>query len=108
MILALSLFTYTFLYSQEPQQQLKDGTYEGKSFKFPGTMKVSVIIKDNEIVDIKVLKLLSPKKHTNMVKQLIDKIIKKQSTRVDAITGATLNSNALKRAVDNALKKASY
>ena len=89
-----------------PKTQLKDGTYIGKSFKFPGRVKVSVTIKNGEIVDIKILKLISPKKYTNMVKMLIDKIIKRQSTEVDTITGATMNSNALKKAVDNALSKA--
>jgi len=84
----------------------KDGTYYGSSFKFPGPMKVSVSIKDGRICDIKVLQHLAPQKHNNMLKPLINDIISKQSSRVDAVTGATMSSNALKRAVENALSKA--
>jgi len=105
-VVSFSLFFCTLLYAQETKQQFKDGTYEGKSFKFPGIMKVSVTIKDSNIDDIKILTHLGPKKHTNMLKQLIDKIIKKQSTEVDAVTGATISSNALKKAVNDALLKA--
>ena len=106
MVLTLSLSAYAFLYSQESKQQFNDGTYEGKSFKFPGATKLTVTIENGEIVDIKVTKLISPKKYTKMVQPLIDAIIRRRSTEVDAITGATMNSNAIKKAVDDALSKA--
>ncbi|MFH1877070.1 MAG: FMN-binding protein [Candidatus Omnitrophota bacterium] len=92
----------------EQKKQFTDGTYEGRSFKFPGQMKVSVIIKDGKIEAIKNITQLSLRRYTSMLWPLVDKIIEEQSTQVDAVSGATMSSNALKRAVDDALKKAAY
>ncbi len=86
---------------------LKDGVYEGRSFKFPGQMIVSVTIKGGKITGIKIIRHPAPKKHNNLMQLLIEKIIEKQSTKVDAVTTATISSNALKKAVDNAIEKAS-
>jgi uncharacterized protein with FMN-binding domain len=86
--------------------QLIDGTYIGKSFKFPWWMHVSVTIENGRMTKIEVLKHKAPKRYTDLMQELADKIIRNQSTQVDAISGATISSNALKRAVSDALKKA--
>ena len=81
----------------------KDGVYEGKS----GFVRVSVTIKGGEISAIEILQHGGGgPKYAEMIRPLIDKIINKQSTDVDAVTGATVSSKYLKEAVDNALYKA--
>lgn len=86
----------------------KDGTYEGRSFKFPGPMKVAVTIKNGKITDIKILKHLAPKKYKDIMGILINRIIERQSAQIDGITGATISSNALKKAVGDALLKTAF
>ena len=82
---------------------LIDGTYEGKhSF-----VRVAVAVKNGKINNIRLLRHGGGgKKYANMIMPLIGKIIKKQSTDIDAVTGATMSSRNLQKAVDNALKKA--
>ena len=62
----------------------KDGKFNGTASGYHGTVKVSVTIKKNKI------KLM----------------VKKQSTNVDAVSGATFSSNGIIKAVRNALSKA--
>ena len=97
-LVALSLFLCGF--------RFKDGTYEGRSFKFPGAFKVSLTIKNQKIATIEIIKHLALQRYTDMLQPLINEIIQKQAVEADAITGATLSSNALKKAVKDALKKA--
>jgi len=101
-----SLSNFNAFARGEDAQPLKDGAYEGKAFKFPGWMKVEVSIKNGKMTGIKIMKQMAIKKYWDMLQPLIDEIIKKQSTKVDAITGATMSSNALKKAVADALYKA--
>ena len=81
----------------------KDGTDEGEhSF-----VAVEVSITNGRIVDIRMTHHGGGgEKYAEMVKPLITRILEKQSTDVDAVTGATVSSNHLKKAVKNALQKA--
>lgn len=93
--------------AQKPQDmRLRDGVYEGRSFKFPGQMVISLTVQGEKISDIKILKHPAPKRYTQILDSLIASIIESQSTDVDSVTGATISSNALKRAVDDAVTKA--
>ena len=87
-------------------KNLLDGTYEGISFKFPWFMHISLTVKEEKISAIKVTGHKALKKYTDMLQPLIKKIIQSQSTKVDAVSGATISSNALKKAVNNAIAKA--
>lgn len=87
--------------------EYKDGTYAGSAKGFGGTIKVSVTIKNGKISDIKVTS--APGEGASYLKKakgLIPTMIKKQSTNVDAASGATFSSNGLIQAVRNALSKA--
>ena len=82
----------------------KDGTYEGE-YSF---VKVAVRIEKGEIEDIKIVHHGGGgQKYAEMVEPLLYEIVRKQSTDIDAITGATVSSINLKEAVKNALNKAS-
>ncbi len=87
---------------------MKDGIYEGRAFKFPGMMKVSVTVAKGLISDIRVTRQLALKKYTDMLQPMIERMITAQSPEVDGVTGATMSSLALKNAVKNALKQASH
>ena len=85
----------------------KDGTFTGTASGYHGTVKVSVTIKNNKIKAIKVLESHDDAAYFNRAKGiLLPLMIKKQSTNVDAVSGATFSSNGIIKAVRNALKKA--
>ncbi len=85
----------------------KDGTFIGTASGYHGTVKVSVTIKKNKIKSIKVLENHDDAAYFNRAKGiLLPLMIKKQSTNVDAVSGATFSSNGIIKAVRNALSKA--
>ena len=82
---------------------LKDGTYSGEhSF-----VEVSVTIKDGRIANIKMTRHGGGgEKYATMVAPLLGQMRDNQSTEVDAVSGATVSSDHVKKAVEKALKKA--
>ena len=85
----------------------KDGTFTGSASGYHGVVKVSVTIKDNKIKAIKVLENHDDAAYFNRAKGvLLPLMVKKQSTNVDAVSGATFSSNGIIKAVRNALSKA--
>lgn len=85
----------------------KDGTFTGSASGYHGVVKVSVTIKKNKIKSIKVLEDHDDAAYFNRAKgTLLPLIVKKQSTNVDAVSGATFSSNGIIKAVRNALSKA--
>jgi len=93
-----------FAWSEEGQErQYADGVYEAGN----SMVDVAVTIEEGKIRDIKILEHRGGgKKYEEMASSLADTIIQEQSTQVDAVTGATLSSNALKDAIDEALENA--
>ena len=86
---------------------LKNGIHQGKSFKFPGEMLIKMTVKENRITDIEITEHKAPKKYTEMLNPLMQEVIQKQSTGVDSVSGATISSRSLKKAINDAIKKAS-
>lgn len=85
----------------------KDGTYTGSGTGFRGTVKVSVTIKNGKISSIKILSNKDDAAYFSRAKSgVIASILKKQSTNVDTVSGATYSSNGIIKAVRNALSKA--
>ena len=85
----------------------KDGSFTGSAKGFGGTITVKVVIKDGKIKSIKILSAAGETKaYLDKASVLTGRIIKKQSTNVDAVSGATYSSNGIIKAVRNALKKA--
>lgn len=82
--------------------KIEDGYYEGSYEVFPISVKVNVTVKNHGITDIIILK------HTNgqggSAEKITEHIIKSQSLKVDAISGATYSSKVIIKAVENALK----
>ncbi len=80
---------------------LKDGIYEGKCDA--GLVKVVVLVevKDHKIVDIIINEHQSGL--GKMAEVIVGDIINKQSLDVDVVSGATVSSMAIKKAIEEAL-----
>ena len=93
--------------TREPvsEKKLVDGVYEASYAQLPNIAKVKVTIKDGRISDIQILSHITwhGKKAEGPIPQ---RIIEKQSTDVDAVTGATNSSQTIAKAVQKAIDKA--
>ena len=84
--------------------ELRDGTYTGKSLGYVGDITVTVTITQGKITDVQVRhKEKIDQNATTIVPQ---RIIARQSLKVDGITGATVTYDAIVDAALQALKKA--
>lgn len=87
--------------------RLKDGVYVGEDSVPLCNVKLAVTIKEGRISDIKILSHFVSYPLAERAYTIIPKrIIEKQSLDVDAVTGATISSNNIKKALQDALKKA--
>jgi len=84
--------------------QLKNGVYQGKYNGGRWSNEVSVVLVDGKITKIEVVKSVTIEK-PEVTRELINNVIKKQDTTVDAISGATVSSKAYLKAIENALSK---
>lgn len=82
---------------------LEDGVYQGTGTGHRGDITVAVKIKDKQIASIEILSASDDEPFFGRAKGLIDQIIKKQSTKVDTVSGATYSSKGIISAVKNAL-----
>lgn len=81
-----------------------DGNYKGNYSNGRWTNEVQVTIKNGKIIVIDVVEDVTFPK-PEWTKELLDKIIQKQSTEVDIVSGATVTSKAYIKSVEDALKK---
>ena len=82
----------------------EDGTHEGTAEGFGGPITVEVEVTDGAIADVKVLEHTETEGISDpAIDQTPADIVDKNSTDVDAVSGATYTSDAIKEAVDNAL-----
>jgi len=84
---------------------LKDGTYRGSARGYEAPVQVEVTVKKGKITAARVLahKESAPGKSIKIVPA---RIVAKRSAKVDAVTGATVTSNAIMKAAGAALEKA--
>ena len=90
-------------------KNVKDGTYTASapSYSVTELMTLDVTFKDNAITDINVKEEGSSKEIFATVKdRLIPRILKTQSLKVDAITGATVSSAAMKNIIADTIIQA--
>ncbi len=82
--------------------QLEDGTYEGASETNLVIVEVAVTIKEHKI------KAIDIKKHVcglgKKAEVIVDHIVKNQTLQVDGVSGATMSSNVIKLAIEEALR----
>lgn len=81
---------------------IQDGTYEGAYESKLVKVEVAVEVKDQQVKQIEILKHdcgLGKK-----AESIVETIIEKQTLQVDGVSGATMSSNAIKLAIEGALK----
>ncbi|QJD73527.1 FAD-dependent oxidoreductase [Lactobacillus acetotolerans] len=92
---------------QENNLTLKDGVFKGSGLGHGGPIQVAVTCKDNKIADVKVVKQSeSPNVGDYAMKRIPSEIVKQQTLDVDAITGATMTSEAVLTGANRAIAKA--
>ena len=85
-------------------QSVADGSYVGHYNGYRWSNTVEVTVKDHQITNIDVNKpQVFAKEET--IQTLTDRVVSKQSTNVDAVSGATADSKAFLQAVENALNQ---
>ncbi len=81
--------------------------YQGTGRGMNGEIKVEIIIEENELKDIQVLTHQeSPSISDRAISELPQTMVKRQSTDVDVVSGATMTSHGIKQAVESALNQA--
>ncbi|PIE04249.1 MAG: hypothetical protein CSA76_05165 [Spirochaetales bacterium] len=84
-----------------------DNTFNGFSNKgMGGRMEVTITVKNGKLTDIDVVHTESAGIGPQALTKLVPEAIKKQSAAVDAVSGATMTSEAFKEALSKAMKKA--
>lgn len=82
-------------------QETADGTYTGKYIVGPVKVVVDVTVDDHTVTEIDI------RKHRNgqgrAANAIIEDVIREQSTGVDVISGATISSKVILKAIDVAL-----
>ena len=94
-----------FISCEKKQSSLRDGTFIGKGNGRNGPLEVSITVKDGKIVDEEITKdVESPNIADNAKKEIIERFLKDGSTAMlDAVSGATITSNAILDALDEAV-----
>ena len=87
------------------QERLVDGLYEGTYKGGPNKATVKVTIKDSKIAEVEIVEH-SAWKGKKAEPVIPKRIIDNQSTKVDAVSGATNSSNVIMNAVQKAIEKA--
>lgn len=86
---------------------MKDGVYETTADGHEGKIKVATTVQDGKLAKIEVLESMESDDIGKPAMEILrTKIVEKQTLSVDAVTGATFSSNALKEAVKLAILEA--
>ncbi len=88
-----------------PEDTLIDGTYEGTATEGPVKVVARVTIDERRIARIELLEHRTWKGGA-AEKSVPARIMAEQSTRVDAVSGATMSSRAIMKAVEVAIRQA--
>lgn len=85
---------------------LNDGIYKGHYSNGPNSAVVEVTIEEERIADVYIVRHFSSWKGFKVNAIIPDRIVAKQSTRVDAVSGATNSSIVIMNAAQDAIQKA--
>ncbi len=89
------------------EQSLTDGSYDITVDGRNGKMTVTTVIKDGKISEVKVVdNTETPEVAAAALEQIPEEIVAAGSPVVDAVTGATITSDAIMEAVKGAIKEA--
>lgn len=81
-----------------------DGTYTGTGNGFRGKINVTVTVENGNISDVQVRNYEDDDAYMqSVIRELIPKVLEKQSTAVDTVSGATYSSKGFLEAVEQAI-----
>ena len=104
LVMALTLGTALAPVSAMAQATLTDGTYTGAANGMGGAVNVTVTVEGGKITSVEVGdNQETPGISDPAIEQIPAAIVEAQSTDVDGVAGATVTSDAIKAAVDDAL-----
>ena len=84
-------------------KSLNDGAYKGEYDGGRWSNQVSVMVKDHKITGIDIIKDVKfPKEDVS--KELLGKVIEKQTPNIDVVSGATVTCKAYMKSIENALR----
>ncbi len=90
-----------------PPSGLKDGVYRAEAESFPGWAEVEIAIENGRLANVTILR-----ERVGLGgeagKVIPSRVIEKQSTDVDAVSGATGSSYIIMEAVQSAMDQARY
>lgn len=105
-VLVATVVVFTVSVGAVTAAHYKRGTYEGSGRGKFSDVVLSVKIRRGKITAIDVISQNETPNYWKRAVAVIDRIIESNNTAVDGVTGATKSGNAIKAAVDNALKQA--
>ncbi len=82
--------------------KIDDGVYTGMFKKFRWLYEFEVTVRDHRIVSVKPTSKVKSG-FSKIVDGAAEAIVKKQSVQIDAVCGATVDTKAIQKAVENAL-----
>lgn len=92
---------------KKEQVEVKDGVYIGETSGMQGPLSVEIEVKDKKIAKIDFKENHETPTVANVaIERIPQEIIDNQSLKIDTVSGATITSNAILRAVTDAAKKA--
>lgn len=80
--------------------KVPDGEYPGKFTVFHVSAEVMVTVRDGKITEITLVKGDANRKQ---MQAMIDRVMDRQSLKVDTVSGATVSTKAVLKAIENAL-----
>jgi uncharacterized protein with FMN-binding domain len=83
--------------------KVRDGVYRGKCNLFPLTAAVRVKVEGGRVTSIDVLKSMHGKGYG--AEALAQRVVEAQTLDVDAVSGASGSSKAMRKAIEDALRK---
>ena len=93
--------------SEDKSLSFNEGVYEGEAEGYNGPLKLEVEFDSEKIADIKVKESTETDKvGTPAFDIVIEDIINANGSGVDIVSGATVTSNSIKQAVNDAAEKA--
>jgi fumarate reductase flavoprotein subunit len=106
LLILMLVFTFVGCQNKEVKGKFNPGTYEGTAEGLGGTITAKVTVTKDEITKIEI----DAPKETESIgagakEQVIDRVLSSQSLAIDAVSGATVSSNAMIAAITAALEK---
>jgi uncharacterized protein with FMN-binding domain len=113
-IIVLTLLSFVFgtmgmrdikkmVISEVDLSKVPDGVYKGTFHKTRWNYDVEVNVKDHKIISIKNIKKLPGTSQQKLVDEAAKAMLAKQSVKIDVVSGATIDTKAFQKAVENAL-----